>query len=144
MHSCRGRLKGCAVGRIGAGWFAGVAVGRGGLLQDACYARDAAIEDVSLRRLCWILMHPSRIDSMGAGREAGPLRAQADVLSLRVTRPGVPLELCGSFRPCDSGDCPLALVQIDRLSKSSLGRTATAERAQHVREPEAGIGLQCQ
>jgi hypothetical protein len=57
---------------------------------------------------------------------------------------GVRLELCGSFRLCDGGDCPLALVQIDRLSKSSLSRTATAERAQYVREPEAGIGLERQ
>jgi hypothetical protein len=57
---------------------------------------------------------------------------------------GVRLELSDSFRPCDGGDCPLALVQIDRLSKGSLGRTATAEQAQHVRESEAGIGLQCQ
>ena len=56
---------------------------------------------------------------------------------------GVWLDLYGSFGPCDGGDCPLALVQIYRLSKSSLGRTATAERAQYVRESEAGIGLQC-
>jgi len=40
---------------------------------------------------------------------------------------GVWLDLYGSFGPCDGGDCPLALIQIDRLSKSSLGRTATAE-----------------
>jgi hypothetical protein len=69
---------------------------------------------------------------------------RAVVGGLGVPRLGAPLELSGSFRPCDGGDCPLAFVQIDRLSKSTLGRTATAEQAQHVREPEAGIGLQCQ
>jgi hypothetical protein len=42
---------------------------------------------------------------------------------------GVRLELTGSFRPSNGGDCPLALVQIDRLSKSQLGRTAAAEQA---------------
>lgn len=69
---------------------------------------------------------------------------RAAVSGLGVPRPRRRLELCDIFRPCDGGDGPLALVQIDRLRKSSFRRTATAEQAQHVRESEAGIGLQCQ
>jgi hypothetical protein len=75
----------------------------------------------------------------GSGWHMGPWS-----VGLVHRSPGVWLDLCGSFSPRDGGDRPLALVQIDRLSKSSLGRTATAERAQHVRKSEAGIGLQCQ
>jgi hypothetical protein len=51
---------------------------------------------------------------------------------------------CGTLRACDGGDGPLVFVQIERLRKRSISRTAAAERAQHVCETDSGIALQRQ